>query len=190
MFVWGTKQQVKHQFVQGQVQEEGRRCVHIRWCRWGRGISLYAHFLIALGCKQNVNPGLQREAPVCTHPPTPAAPDLDSSCSLLLDGGALRESCSVKLPSVRPLTKLLYLTRCVWRHVLYISVVCFNINMKKWNYFDQKIVSISYFFRRADNNLPLSEAKMEVIRRCYSAKKTRSGFPLIMAVIFPLMHLV
>lgn len=71
MFVWGTKQQVKHQFVQGQVQEEGRRCVHVRWCRWGRGISLYAHFLIALGCKQNVNPGLQREAPVCkvpTHP--------------------------------------------------------------------------------------------------------------------------
>lgn len=71
MFVWGTKQQVKHQFVQVQVQEEGRRCVHVRWCRWGRGISLYAHFLIALGCKQNVNPGLQREAPVCkvpTHP--------------------------------------------------------------------------------------------------------------------------
>lgn len=126
------------------------------------------------------------------YPPTPAAPDLDSSCSLLLDGGALRESCSVKLPSVRPLTKLLYLTRCVWRCLFYISVVCFNINMKKWNYFDQNIVSISYFFRRADNDLPLSEAKMEVIRRCYSAKKkkTRSGFPLIMAVIFPLMHLV
>lgn len=135
MFVWGTKQQVKHQFVQGQVQEEGRRCVHVRWCRWGRGISLYAHFLIALGCKQNVNPGLQREAPVCTHPPTPAAPDLDSSCSLLLDGGALRESCSVKLPSVRPLTKLLYLTRSVWRCLFYISVVCFNINMKKMKLF-------------------------------------------------------
>lgn len=124
------------------------------------------------------------------YPPTPAAPDLDSSCSLLLDGGALRESCSVKLPSVRPLTKLLYLTRSLWRCLFYISVVCFNINMKKWNYFDQKIVSISYFFRRADNDLPLSEAKMEVIRRCYSAKKTRSGFPLIMSVIFPLMHLV
>lgn len=100
------------------------------------------------------------------------------------------KAASVKLPSVRPLIKLLYLTRSVWRCLFYISVVCFNINMKKWNYFDQKIVSISYFFRRADNDLPLSEAKMEVIRRCYSAKKTRSGFPLIMAVIFPLMHLV
>lgn len=87
------------------------------------------------------------------------------------------KAASVKLPSVRPLTKLLYLTRSVWRRLLYISVVCFNINMKKWNYFDRKIVSISYFFRRADNDLPLSEAKMEVIRRCYSAKKKRGqGF--------------